>query len=138
MISTQTICAELKKHDGYVSTVELAMILEASAQEVRSGLVKLGDLVTHNEHDEWRITGSLVSLSLQSPLSVSEIELKNQLENTVSEAFFIAGQALKELRDKRLYRETHSSFISYVKDRFDFTRRAADYLISASEVMGFE
>ena len=80
-------------------------------------------------------TGNLVASSSRSPLSHAEIELKNQLENTVSQAFFIAGQALKELRDKRLYRETHNSFISYVKDRFDFTRRAADYLISASEVM---
>ncbi len=43
--------------------------------------------------------------------------------------------SLKQLRDKRLYRSTHNSFKFYVRDRFDFTRRAADYLIASAEVM---
>ena len=34
-----------------------------------------------------------------------------------------------------MYRETHAIFESYVKDRFDFTKRAAYYLINAHEVM---
>ena len=135
MISTEVICAELARHNEFISTVELAMMLEASSQEVRSALVKLGDRVTRNEHDEWRVTGNKVCLLSRSPLSASEIELKNQLENTVSQAFFVAGKALKELRDKRLYRETHATFESYVQDKFGYKKSAAYYLINASVVV---
>ncbi len=41
---------------------------------------------------------------------------------------------MRLLRDKRLYRETHSTFESYVRDRFDYTRAAAYYLIKSSIV----
>ncbi|GAB4540733.1 MAG: hypothetical protein Tsb0014_32170 [Pleurocapsa sp.] len=68
-------------------------------------------------------------------LSEAEKQERDNLESTVQQAFFIAGKALKLLRDKRLYRETHSSFESYVKERFNFTKRAAYYLIDACDVM---
>ena len=64
-----------------------------------------------------------------SPLSIEEIEERNRLENTVQQAFFLAGQALKQLRDRKLYRETHSTFADYVRARFDYSKRAAYYLI---------
>lgn len=135
MISTQIICAELAQQDGFISTVELAMVLEASASEVRDGLFKLGDRVIGNEHGEWRIAGSLIHESEFPPLSEAEIELKKQLENTVSQAFFVAGKALKELGDKKLYRETHATFESYVKDQFGYKKSAAYYLINAAKVV---
>ena len=135
MISTEVTCAELARHKSFVSTVELAMILKASVSEVKQRLRELGERVTCNEQDEWRITGSLVGLSSESPLSASDVELKNQLENTVSQAFFVADRALKELRDKRLYRETHTTFESYVQDQFGYKKSAAYYLISAAEVV---
>ncbi|MGK7896177.1 MAG: hypothetical protein AB4372_21830 [Xenococcus sp. (in: cyanobacteria)] len=70
-----------------------------------------------------------------SSLSQAEKEERDALELTVQQAFFVAGKALKLLRDKKLYRETHATFESYVRDRFDFTRAAAYYLINASEVV---
>ncbi|MEO0836297.1 MAG: hypothetical protein AAFY16_09975, partial [Cyanobacteria bacterium J06642_3] len=88
--------------------------------------------VEHNDKDEWRVVKSVVSERI---LSEAEKAERDSLELTVQQAFFIAGKALKDLRDKRLYRETHSTFESYVRDRFDFTKRAAYYLIDAHEVV---
>lgn len=132
MISENLVFVQLAQQDDYVCIVELAMALEASVSEVRQRLKDLGDRVEHNEHDQWRVVKNIVPDRL---LSDSERQERDALERTVQQAFFVAGKALKLLRDKRLYRETHNSFNSYVKDRFDFTRRAADYLISAAEVV---
>ncbi|NCS41271.1 MAG: hypothetical protein GPJ20_21095 [Microcystis aeruginosa BS13-10] len=55
-------------------------------------------------------------------------------ERKVERAFYEAGTALKELRDRRLYRSTHKTFEEYCRDRFGYSRRKIDYLISGSEV----
>ena len=135
MISAEQVYSQLEKQLESISVVELAMMLEANTSEVRQRLNELGERVAKNEHNEWQIADNIIQEPELSSLSAEEIEERDRLENTVQQAFFVAGQALKTLRDKRLYRETHTSFVSYVKDRFDFTRRAADYLISASEVV---
>ncbi|BBD70666.1 hypothetical protein NIES4072_70330 [Nostoc commune NIES-4072] len=56
------------------------------------------------------------------------------LERKVEKAVFEAGKALMELRDRRLYRSTHSTFEEYCKDRFGFERRHPYRLIEASAV----
>ncbi|MEH1781191.1 MAG: hypothetical protein V7L26_19165 [Nostoc sp.] len=56
------------------------------------------------------------------------------LERKVEKAVFEAGKALMELRDRRLYRSTHSTFEEYCKDRFGFQRRHPYRLIEASAV----
>ena len=108
------------------------MMLEASASEVRQALTDLGDLVECDDQDCWRVIRDIAPDRILSPDERSERE---QLERTVEQAFYIAGTSLKALRDKRLYRETHATFAEYCRDRFDFTRRAADYLILAAEVV---
>ena len=50
-------------------------------------------------------------------------------------AFVEVGAALAEIRDRRLYRETHETFETYVKERWDFGRAYAYRLIGASETM---
>ena len=50
-------------------------------------------------------------------------------------SFYEAGKALKELRDKRLYRSTHHNFESYCQYSFGFSRIAAQYRIAATEVV---
>ena len=132
MISSELVFVQLAQQSSYVCIVELAMMLEASVSEVRQSLKVLGDRVEHNDKDEWRV---IKNVALERLLSESEKAERDSLEITVQQAFFIAGKALKDLRDKRLYRETHSTFKSYVRDRFDFTRRAADYLISAADIV---
>ena len=57
------------------------------------------------------------------------------LERKVEWAFFEAGKALAELRDRRLYRSTHRTFEEYCKDRFSYTHRHVNYLIAASLVV---
>ncbi|MGB7416086.1 MAG: hypothetical protein WA902_17920 [Thermosynechococcaceae cyanobacterium] len=135
MISINSVYSQLEQQTDYISVVELAMMLEANTSEVRQRLNELGDRVAQNEHDEWCVVGEVVEKLKLSPLSASEIEERNELENTVQQAFFLAGQSLKVLRDRKLYRETHATFESYVRDRFDFTKRKAYYLIDASKVV---
>ena len=49
-------------------------------------------------------------------------------------AFFEAGKALTELRDRRLYRSTHKTFEEYCRDRFGHSRQQSNYLIAAAGV----
>ncbi|MEA5605237.1 hypothetical protein [Nostoc sp. UHCC 0252] len=57
------------------------------------------------------------------------------LERRVERAFFEAGKALAELRDRRLYRSTHKTFEEYCRSRFAYTHRHVNYLIAASNVV---
>lgn len=132
MISSELVFVQLSQFDGFVGVVELAMMLEASVSQVRKLLQDLGDLVESNDRDEWRV---IRNITPERILSASERAERDRLEQTVEQSFFVLGSALKILRDRRLYRETHSSFKDYVRDRFDFTRAAAYYLINASEVV---
>ncbi|WP_052055915.1 hypothetical protein [Myxosarcina sp. GI1] len=132
MISENLVFVQLAQTNSYICIIELAIALEAPVSEVRQRLHDLGNRVEQNDNDEWRVVRQIVPDNL---LTESERQERNNLEITVQQAFFVAGQALKLLRDKRLYRETHATFEAYVRDRFDYTRRAVDYLILAAEVV---
>ncbi|MBD2492370.1 hypothetical protein [Aulosira sp. FACHB-615] len=56
------------------------------------------------------------------------------LERKVERAFFEAGKALAELRDRRLYRSTHKNFEEYCRDRFGHSRRQSYLLMDAAAV----
>ena len=56
------------------------------------------------------------------------------LGRKVERAFFEAGKALAQLRDRRLYRSTHRTFEEYCRDRFGYTHRRVNYLIAGSVV----
>ncbi len=56
------------------------------------------------------------------------------LERRVERAFFEAGKALAELRDRRLYRSTDKTFEDYCRDRFGHSRQKSNYLIAAADV----
>lgn len=68
-------------------------------------------------------------------LSYDELREREQLERLVERAFYEAGRALKQLRDRRLYRDSHETFDEYCRHRFAFTRRHVDYLVAASQVV---
>ena len=68
-------------------------------------------------------------------LSYDEQRDRISLERQIERAFYEAGWALRELRNRRLYRSTHKSFEEYCKDRFGFTHRHANYLIAGAEVV---
>ncbi len=68
-------------------------------------------------------------------LSEQEEAERHRLELKVERAFAEAGFALRELRQRRLYRSTHKTFEEYCQDRFRFSRQSANYLIAAAAVV---
>jgi hypothetical protein len=78
-----------------------------------------------------------MNLPAASPLSDLERRRLRRLERRVEEgvrAFLDVGRALTEIRDQRLYRETHGTFEIYCEKRWKFTHRRANQLIRASKV----
>ncbi|MBW4566064.1 MAG: hypothetical protein KME32_34320 [Mojavia pulchra JT2-VF2] len=72
-------------------------------------------------------------------LEVRELTSEEQrdrlhLERKVERAFYEAGKALMELRDRRLYRSTHKTFEEYCRDRFGYSRRQPYLLMDAAVV----
>ena len=68
-------------------------------------------------------------------LTLDEQRLREHLERQIEKAFYLAGKALLELRDRRLYRSTHKTFEEYCRDRFGYSRRQPYYLIDAAAVV---
>ncbi len=67
-------------------------------------------------------------------LSPEEAADRQRLELKVERAFHEAGLALRDLRDRRLYRNTHKAWEQYCQDRFGYTYRFANLKISAADV----
>ena len=70
-----------------------------------------------------------------SELTRKEQNAREQLEKQVEQSFYLAGKALQQLRDQRLYRSTHSRFEDYCLERFGFHRRHSYNLIGAALVV---
>jgi N6-adenosine-specific RNA methylase IME4 len=73
----------------------------------------------------------------QAALSAGEACRLAELEAVVEAnlaAFLRAAEALLEIRDRRLYRNTHQNFESYVQDRFGVARRTAYGWLEAARV----
>ena len=68
------------------------------------------------------------------PLSEEEVRDRERLERTVERAFYQAGSALQELRDRRLYRDGYDSFEDYCRGRFGHSRQKANYLITGAAI----
>ncbi|MDJ0575647.1 MAG: hypothetical protein QNJ65_10835 [Xenococcaceae cyanobacterium MO_234.B1] len=68
-------------------------------------------------------------------LTLKEQNAREQLEKQVEQSFYLAGKALQQLRDQRLYRSTHSRFEDYCLERFGFHRRHSYNLIGAAVVV---
>lgn len=68
-------------------------------------------------------------------LSKEEEKDRTRLELRVERAFYESGCALRELRDRKLYRSTHKTFEQYCRDRFGFERRHSYRLIEAAGVV---
>jgi hypothetical protein len=84
-------------------------------------------------------SNSIVNQNLNNPDELSEVEVLelDSLEATVQRglrAFWEIGQALRVLRDKRLYRQNYDSFEEYCINRWEMSRRSAYYLIDAASV----
>ncbi len=61
-----------------------------------------------------------------------------QLERQIAEgqqAFYQIGSALKIIREERLYYSSHSDFDTYCQQKWDMSKRKANYLIKAAGVI---
>jgi len=72
-------------------------------------------------------------------MSLTPIEQNNlvELEATIEKnlkSFYEVGFALMQIRDNKLYRETHGTFEEYCKEKWNFNSSRARQLISAAEV----
>ncbi len=83
------------------------------------------------------IPGDAALAEVIEPEELTEAEQRDRLhlERQVERAFYTAGKALKELRNRRLYRSTHKTFEEYCRDRFGYSRRHPYYLIEAAAVV---
>jgi hypothetical protein len=71
-------------------------------------------------------------------LSASEANRLRHCEKDLEhfrENYYKAGEALKVIRDQRLYRQTHKTFELYLEERWGMSRGWAHELIGTSEVM---
>ncbi len=85
--------------------------------------------------EEDTATATITVTAVEIPeLTEQEISDRLHLERKVERAFFEAGKALAQLRDRRLYRSTHRTFEEYCRDRFGYTHRRVNYLIAGSVV----
>jgi hypothetical protein len=80
-------------------------------------------------------TATITVTAVEVPeLTEDEQRDRLHLERRVERAFFEAGKALTELRDRRLYRSTHRTFEEYCRDRFAHSRRQSYLLMDAAVV----
>jgi hypothetical protein len=70
---------------------------------------------------------------LTSKDTVRLAEMERVIESGLS-TFQAVGRALMTIREERLYRETHSNFEDYCRERWKFRRRYADRLIQACQI----
>ena len=75
------------------------------------------------------------SLTETDELTDEEARDRLNLERKVERAFYEAGKALKEIRDRRLYRSTHQTFETYVKERFSMKQSRSYQLMDAAIVV---
>jgi len=96
----------------------------------------LDSLATTSDPVAPMVTANVIVEILPSDeLTDGELRLRLELERQVESAFYEAGKALRELRDKRLYRSTHKTFEEYCKDRFGFERRHPYRLIDGADIV---
>lgn len=77
--------------------------------------------------------GSTVTAVAIGDDSVRLVELEGVIERGLT-TFVEVGAALMEIRDSRLYRETHGTFEAYCRERWGWDRTYAHRTIQAAEV----
>ena len=71
----------------------------------------------------------------EKPLTAEEKELLAELENKIHTSLNTAAFALKEISDKKLYRETHKRFEDYCEEQLQISRRFASYQINFARII---
>lgn len=97
------------------------------------------DGVTHTAHP-YKLNHAAGAATTTTPAKLTEDEARElrEFEETVTtglEHFWKVGEALRQIRDKGLYRETHETFESYCLERWSISRPEAYRQIGAAEVI---
>lgn len=95
----------------------------------------ISDEFEQQQSAETMVASPLIIVEEDLELSDAEALERHRLELRVERAFYEAGSALRELRDKRLYRSTHQTFEEYCRERFGYQRRHSYQLIEAAAVV---
>ena len=110
------------------------VVAEVVEPDVRVGVARPLDVACPQDNRPFG-NSALPIPNSEGELSYEEERDRLHLERKVERAFYEAGRALRELRDRRLYRSTHKTFENYCRDRFGFTHRRINYLIAGSRVV---
>ncbi|WP_414530267.1 hypothetical protein [Nodularia chucula] len=100
-------------------------------KKVTSPTPKNPDVLSQDHQD--LVTIEVTAVEVEE-LTEEEQRDRLHLERKVERAFYEAGKALMELRDRRLYRSTHRTFEEYCQDRFGHSRRQSYLLMDAADV----
>ena len=93
-----------------------------------------GNSMTEKELEQLISVQPLVEVLESEELTPAEIKNKKRLECKLEKAFYEAGMALKELREQRLYRDSHHTFEEYCQERFGHSRQKSNFLIAGADV----
>ncbi len=134
-----------------ISEIELAMCVEGSVVEIRNFLTRLlKSNQIYQKGDLYYVSPSKTGTyfvvpqdSVQPVIEVEEVEPEltyseqqelTRLERKVERAFYEAGKALAEIRDRKLYRDRYQTFEAYCKERFGLGKSRVYQQIAAAEV----
>ncbi len=95
--------------------------------------MKISKLTAASDDNDVPVTSAIDEIELA--LSYEDERDRLRLERQVERAFYLAGCALRELRDRKLYRSTHKTFEQYCQERFGMMRRHPYRLIDAAIVV---
>ena len=73
-------------------------------------------------------------MSLEPEEKLRLVELEQIIDRGI-QTFYEVGKALEEIRDRKLYRETHKTFESYCQEKWQIARQTANRYIRAVKVM---
>ncbi len=77
-------------------------------------------------------------MQLALDMSYGEVEDRQRLEATIAhgfQSFIEVGNALQEMRDRKLYRNTHGTFEEYLQGQWGLNRRRGYELMAAADVV---
>lgn len=80
-----------------------------------------------------------MDLSLAAPLSDEELVKLTYLETIIDKGqfqFLAVGDALRQIKEEKLWRHTHRTFEEYCEERWSFSSNYARRLLKARDVMG--
>jgi len=129
--------AEIIKNNysGLFTLVSPAQYEAAIGQQIATWL---DDKANTNKKEKPDMTAIVVHDESNAALNVDERTEFQQLEAVIQtglQTFFEVGNALMEIRDRRLYRETHKTFDDYCNQRWQIGRAQAYRLIGAAQVV---